>query len=703
MGEEPTRSNRLIDQVSKEFEETWDAETPVDFHDWLAKVPKQNRNHLLEELVRVDVKLRLRNQLPVDSDSYLEFDEANFGLLKNLLETIAPIGVRNEAKSEPSDDQDSEEPTLPPGTRKTDDVIRQIDNYELVRELGGGGMGQVYLARHHKFRERFYAVKLLKPNLVSEEALSRFEHEIEVAGKLEHPNIVFSYDAGRAGNEPYLVMEFIQGLDLQELVNEHGPLPIANACELIRQACKGLEYAFQKAGLTHRDIKPSNLMLTADNQVKVLDMGLARLREQSQSMGITTEGQLLGTPDYMAPEQWNESSKVTVTADIYSLACSLFTLLTGKPPFFTDEKSSITAKMSAHILDPPPDIRESCPGIPDELAQLIHRCLAKDPAERCQTPQELADALQPFSAGADLEQHKVSQTSIGAPSYVPTQSVLNQSTLVGDVNPSILRTRLKNRIWIGAISVIVILVIMLVAFSGEIWKQDSQSVDGSNRSDKEQKSLESIPTKTQMAAIRLSSDQKFIDVVNNVKTAEGQVVYEGERTRLEVLLPEKRYLMVLGITPASGDGKVACIWPLKTSATPPLIDGFIFGKRAAEQLKLDFPEGLNIGVRENTWVYSDGTGLHSFLAISSDSPLPSFDEIKQRLVSIDWPAENANPRHWTIQDGEAYQTEFDKMVHRGFDNSDTFSMQPVIDEIKKISGSQHVDGFVFNVEAHPGK
>ena len=199
-------------------------------------------------------------------------------------------------------------------------------------------MGQVFKARNWKLG-RIVALKLIrKERLDSPDAIRRFQREVRAAAALSHPNIVLAYDADQIGGTHLLVMECIEGAsDLAKLVKKNGPLPVAQACEYIRQAALGLQHAFER-GLVHRDIKPANLLLTADGKtVKILDMGLARLDQKAgdgeASSTMTQEGAVMGTPDYIAPEQAMESHTVDIRADLYSLGCTFYYLLTAKVPF----------------------------------------------------------------------------------------------------------------------------------------------------------------------------------------------------------------------------------------------------------------------------------------------------------------------------------------------------------------------------------
>ncbi len=277
-----------------------------------------------------------------------------------------------------------------------------LGEYRLLNEIGRGGMGRVYRALQTKL-DRVVALKILPQHRSSDErAIARFEREMKAIGRLDHPNIVHAYDAREIESNPVLVMEYVEGRDLANVLHYLGRLQAADACELIRQAAVGLQYAHEN-GLVHRDIKPSNLMLTPQGQVKILDLGLARF-EQVPSGGeeMTGAGQPMGTADYMAPEQVSDSRTADIRADIYSLGCTLFKLLTGHTPFDRPESRGTFDKMTAHVHETPPSVRDYDPGLPVGLSQLIDRMLAKSPDQRPGTPSEVAEALAQFSSDSDL-------------------------------------------------------------------------------------------------------------------------------------------------------------------------------------------------------------------------------------------------------------------------------------------------------------
>ena len=320
-------------------------------------------------------------------------------------------------------------------------ALKDHPRYRVGELLGVGGMGAVYKAEH-LLMERPVALKVLNRDLIDRPAtLERFRREVRAAARLTHPNIVAAFDAEQVGDVHFLVMEYVEGVSLSRRSTEHGPLPVAEACGYIRQAAVGLQHAHE-CGMVHRDIKPQNLMLTPSGQVKILDFGLARFvsegrgargegreksgegrvasgeriqegievgSEEEHSSGIlhssslvsrpspllTDTGLTMGTPDYIAPEQARDSRVADIRADIYSLGCTLYDLLAGHAPF---PDGNATQKVKAHLERTPAPLRSLRRDVPVELARVVERMIAKDLAERFQTPAEVVNALAPFVA-----------------------------------------------------------------------------------------------------------------------------------------------------------------------------------------------------------------------------------------------------------------------------------------------------------------
>jgi tRNA A-37 threonylcarbamoyl transferase component Bud32 len=275
---------------------------------------------------------------------------------------------------------------VPPG-------LAHHERYRVVRQLGRGGMGAVFEAEH-LVMQRPVALKIInRAYIANEAAAERFRREVRAAARLHHPNIVTAFDAENVGETHFLVMEYVEGKSLARLVKERGPLPVRDACDYIRQAALGLQHAHER-GMVHRDVKPDNLMLTPDGTVKVLDFGLAALTAERSAGGLTEADVIMGTPAYMAPEQAEDARKADIRADVYSLGCTLYHLLTGSVPYPADTS---LLKILAHRERPMPSIRAVRPEVPKELEAILARLLAKKPEDRYQTPGEVADALEPFT------------------------------------------------------------------------------------------------------------------------------------------------------------------------------------------------------------------------------------------------------------------------------------------------------------------
>jgi hypothetical protein len=291
-----------------------------------------------------------------------------------------------------------------------------IGKYKVLERLGSGGMGSVYLCEH-KFMRRRVAVKVL-PSAKAEEssALERFYREARAVAALDHPNIVRAYDIDQDDKLHFLVMEYIDGSSLQEIVKRHGPLDPIRAAHYVSQAAGALEHAYETAKLIHRDIKPGNILVDRAGTVKVLDMGLARFFEDDES-NITGkyDENVLGTADYLAPEQALDSHNVDIRADIYSLGATFYFCLTGCTPF---EGGTIAQKLIWHQTRRPKSVRAIRPEVLPELAAVVEKMMAKDPGQRFQTPAEVVTALARWTAQAidpppEREMPRLSPAALG--------------------------------------------------------------------------------------------------------------------------------------------------------------------------------------------------------------------------------------------------------------------------------------------------
>lgn len=267
------------------------------------------------------------------------------------------------------------------------DYLR-FGDYILQERIGEGAMGEVYRASHLKHGT--VALKIMKRQKLSNSAaVKRFFQEIELAAKLRHPNIVRAIDSGETGESYFLAMEYIDGVDLSRLVKQSGPLGIEQACHYIRQAALALHHAHER-GVIHRDLKPGNLMLDRNGTIKLLDMGLARL-DTEENNALTRIGQMIGTPDYLAPEQARDARRADARADIYSLGCALFYLVAGKPPFAATSLADLLIKHQTEAARPLKSLR---PDAPDWLVQLCGWMMNKRPEDRPSTALMVAEKIE---------------------------------------------------------------------------------------------------------------------------------------------------------------------------------------------------------------------------------------------------------------------------------------------------------------------
>ncbi len=305
--------------------------------------------------------------------------------------------------------------TRPPAAAPVKDLGIPADlanhpRYRVLELIGAGGMGAVYKAEH-RVMKRTVALKIISKNLLEKpDAVERFQREAEAAARLDHPNIVRAYDAEQAGDTHFLAMEYVEGTSLADYIKRKGPLPVLHACHFVRQAALGLQHAHEK-GMVHRDIKPHNLMMTPKGVVKILDFGLARFASERDKTGaaLTQVGAVMGTPDYIAPEQALDSHSADIRADIYSLGCTLYYLLTGQPPFAGGTEMQ---KMLAHIEEKAKPLSEMLKVIPAELEQVVDKMMAKEPGQRYQTPKEVAEALAPFCRKGATPAKEAAKTAI---------------------------------------------------------------------------------------------------------------------------------------------------------------------------------------------------------------------------------------------------------------------------------------------------
>jgi eukaryotic-like serine/threonine-protein kinase len=311
--------------------------------------------------------------------------------------------------------------------------------YRILDRIGQGGMGRVYKAAHQTM-DRIVALKVLSPRLVdTARARQLFLREVRAAAQLNHPNIVMAFDANEVDGRHYLAMEYVAGPNLDSHTRRHGPLPSGLACEIVLQAAAGLRHAHEK-GLVHCDIKPANLLLQEGPdlgtiQVKILDFGLARLHgsELAQKKALTPRNAVLGTPDFLSPEQSKGLRELDVRSDLYSLGCTLYFLLTGQVPF---PGGNSTEKFTRHTGAEAIPVQALASEVPTQVANIVRKLMAKQPDDRYQTTHDLRQALTPHAAPDMIEWPIGRTTATGTANIDLDEIQANTELLVQSPLPS---------------------------------------------------------------------------------------------------------------------------------------------------------------------------------------------------------------------------------------------------------------------------
>ncbi len=367
------RINRCCD----EYEGLWKSSNRVSLEDFLSSVSADDKSLILPELILIDIEYRCRQKHSLNADDYLQFSQdLDRTWLQKQLESVTKENLESNQNSE-----------LLPGT--------VVGDYQILDELGEGGMGKVFRAVH-VLMKRQVALKVIHHQGQSDPHLKRrFEREVMALASLSHPNILTAHDARQSDGFMYLVTELIEGVDLGRLIRSKGPLTALKAAHYAWQAAKGLQYAHEQ-GIIHRDIKPENLIIDRKQSIKILDLGIARLRDgkelDSSQSTLTHSHHVLGTALYMAPEQARFATVADVRSDIYSLGCTMFFLLAGKPPY-TGESAFDTLLAHREIQTPSVAKTNVHQLIPSELDGLVQRMMAKQPSDRPVSMLEVAIGL----------------------------------------------------------------------------------------------------------------------------------------------------------------------------------------------------------------------------------------------------------------------------------------------------------------------
>jgi serine/threonine protein kinase len=608
-----------LEDILDRFDDAWNGPTPPRIEDFAP--PSDSPTHLpvLIELVKIDLERRCRCGEPPALDDY-----------RQRFPACADAGWLNEARAAAERAASARKDTDDPGSFPTlagppipppllDVPARLLGEYELLGLLGEGGMGEVYKARHRRL-DKLVALKLLPAGSQHRQELAaRFQREMKAVGALDHPNVVEAHDAGEQSGVVYLAMKLVDGVDLERLVKQGGPLPIAEACELVRQAALGLHYLHER-GLVHRDVKPSNLMRTTGGTVKVLDLGLARWRVEAEAgNGLTGTGRVMGTPDFLAPEQIEDAANADARADVYGLGGTLFYLLIGRAPF-ADHKS-LYSKLDAHRHEPPPDVRTLRPETPAELAALVHRMLAKKPDERPATAAEVAAALTPFADGSagSVPLTLLTQNSVRESPPSGHGAAAKSETTIPERQPASgeRKRASRQRHWMLALS---LLLLAGAAVLGAMMMRPSHPVSKKSTDDGPSSSRPPEPLRITSLTVKLTPAGEGKPV-----GALGEDVFAtraGDTVTVQARLTQPAYAFLIAYRP---DGKTELCFPESANEPPVKTD------RPRYPLP---PKGDEYGL-------SDGTGLAAFALVVSSEPLPSFEEWWSRQQGCPWKKEGA--------------------------------------------------------------
>jgi serine/threonine protein kinase len=429
MSETPPEDRSWIIAAADRFERAWKDGPRPRIEDFLVKVPESRLPPLLLELLRVEGELRRQAGEEPTAEEYSRRFPAHDDIIAS---AFGPGQTRPSTPGQTETAGAAQTDAGPPSAAVTiPPELTGHPDYQIIRELGQGGMGVVYLA-HNRLMGRDEVLKVVGPQAVEQRGvLDRFLREIRAVASLRHPNIVTAYSAFLCGKNLVFAMEYVEGLNLARLVKAKGPLPVGHACSFVHQAALGLQHAHE-AGLVHRDIKPSNLMLARKRDravIKVLDFGFAKATRGRKSIDLgrwepspqgevgedlTRVGQILGTPDFIAPEQIADSQGADIRADIYSLGCTLYFLLSGHPPF---RAATLHDVLQAHHSMEAMPVNLARPEVPPELGALVAKMMAKEPDWRFQTPAEVAEALTPFfkKSGVEFKAPDTGDDGVGAP------------------------------------------------------------------------------------------------------------------------------------------------------------------------------------------------------------------------------------------------------------------------------------------------
>jgi len=617
----PAVVSRRIDLICDDFERLWEEGTPRSIEDYLKAADTSWISPLCDELIQLELELRCRRgDTPLPEEYQTRFPECAVSIhdwlreaqtAANLLSTAEHLGGVST-----KDLETGIQPTDAPPTAAAGTLPRYLGEYEVLERLGAGGMGEVYRAKHRRLG-KLVALKVLPAARMGDAALARFHREMEAVGQLDHPHLAEAHDAGEQDGIVFLVLKLIDGIDLHRLVKENGPLPVDEACDLVRQAALGLQY-LHKRGLIHRDIKPSNLMRTQEGIVKVLDLGLARWQTAPGPDDLTSPNQAMGTPDYMAPEQINNAAGVDIRADLYSLGATLFCLLAGRAPFAHHRDT--LAKMNAHGYETPADVRSLRPEVPAEVAAIVARLLAKQPGQRFATPQAVAAVLTPFCAPAKATSTKGS--IIGAASVPVTPGT---TILPAPFWPRPLRLRRRRQV-VVLLTGLAVLVAVAVGWAA-LATLSHPRYSGSGTTDQGQPSIPGpeqplpapavAPVKVLRLDVQHFAKQGMLDAPRGLLGRKSFGTHCDDAVSVSSKLSAPAYCYLIAFRP---DGTEEVCFPEKENEAPPLTD-----EPRYPSVSMGVLYGLN-----------EGPGLHAFVLVISAKPLPSYAEWRKQRGMSPW-------------------------------------------------------------------
>ena len=410
------RKALTLDQLCDAFESQWSNGERPDIADFLERADSADHDDLFAELLALELDYRSDHDETPRADEYTSrFPDragaidrvfADCGLVDDALfiDRLASSGLRSaeqieRIRGEERGDLSVSDLLIDRGalTPWQADMIKTgrlqgllLNEYEILEPIGAGGMGQVFRALHRRMN-RFVAVKVLPGQaFASNTAAQRFQQEARTAARLTHPNIVMTLDAGHHEGTEFIVMEYIDGVDLSALVKRDGPLALKRAIDIVLRIAEALKYAHEQ-GVIHRDLKPHNVMIDDEERVRILDLGLASMVD-SDGGGLTMTGQFVGTPDYVAPEQAADAKRAGPAADVYALGCTFHMLLTGAPPY---GGRTPLEKVRAHTDTPIPDLREKRDDVTRQIDVVFRKMMAKEPRRRTGS---MVEVIEQFSA-----------------------------------------------------------------------------------------------------------------------------------------------------------------------------------------------------------------------------------------------------------------------------------------------------------------